>query len=73
VLADFNARRGKVNEMESRTEIRFVFGTVPIAEMFGYATAIRSLTQGRANYNMEPSYYGKVPGNIADEIFSKVT
>jgi elongation factor G len=73
VLADFNARRGKVTDMESKSGLRFILGIVPLVEMFGYATAVRSLTQGRANYNMELSHYEKIPKDIADKLFPKVT
>ena len=47
-------------------------GTVPLSEMFGYATTVRSLSQGRANYSMEPSHYEEVPRQIADQIVQKV-
>ena len=52
-------------------KIKIVKGDVPLAAMFGYATSIRSLTQGRASYTMEPSHYSEVPGNIAEKIIGK--
>ncbi|MFC2062082.1 elongation factor G, partial [Elusimicrobiota bacterium] len=61
VLEDFNSKRGSVKEMISERENHIVRGEVPLAEMFGYATAIRSISQGRATYNMEPSHFARVP------------
>jgi elongation factor G len=61
VIGDINARRGKVREMESRPDSHIVRASVPLAEMFGYATAMRSLSRGRASYSMEPACFEKVP------------
>jgi len=58
--------------MEPRGNIKVVRGTVPLAEMFGYATVVRSLSQGRANYSMEPSHYEEVPRQISNQIVQKV-
>ncbi len=68
VLADLNARRGRIQAMELRQGLRVITALVPLAEMFGYATELRSRTQGRAVYTMEFSHYEEVPAGIADEI-----
>jgi elongation factor G len=70
VLVDFNSRRGKVELLDQRANSKIIKGFVPLSEMFGYATNLRSLTQGRAFYTMEPSFYQEVPLNIAKEIIS---
>lgn len=72
VIGDLNARRAKIMSMEPRGNIKVINGTVPLSEMFGYATVVRSLSQGRANYSMEPSHYEEVPRQIADQIVQKV-
>ena len=71
VIGDLNARRGHIESMEPRGNTQLVRALVPLAEMFGYATTLRSATQGRASYSMEPSHYERVPTNIADEIQKK--
>ncbi len=68
IIGDLSARRAQIQEMGDRSNIKFVRGLVPLGEMFGYATAIRSLSQGRANYTMEPHSYAEVPPNIAQGI-----
>ena len=68
VIGDLNSRRCRIKEITQKGKIKIVKGDVPLAEMFGYATSIRSLTQGRASYTMEPSHYSEVPGNIALKI-----
>jgi elongation factor G len=68
VVGDLSARRGKVEEMGQRGNARTIAAQVPLAEMFGYATDLRSLTQGRATYTMQFHSYQDVPPNIADEI-----
>jgi len=72
IIGDLNARRGKIFTMESKGKLNYIRGTVPLAEMFGYATVLRSLSQGRASYNMEPHGYEEVPKQIADKILEKV-
>ena len=57
VIGDLNSRRGKIQSMEAKNKLQYIRGTVPLAEMFGYATILRSMTQGRGNYNIEPSHY----------------
>lgn len=71
VIGDLNSRRGRVLSMDERAGNRVIRGEVPLAETFGYATALRSLSQGRANYSMEPLRYEAVPSNIVDKIVGK--
>ena len=71
VVGDLNRRRGKVSGMEPRGNARVVDALVPLSEMFGYATELRSLTQGRAAYSMQFECYEEVPPNIAKEISEK--
>ncbi len=68
VLADLNARRGRIQAMEQRQGLRVITALVPLAEMFGYATDLRSRTQGRAVYTMEFSHYEEVPAAVAEEV-----
>jgi elongation factor G len=71
VIGDINSRRGKISGILPRKDAQVVSGLVPLSEMFGYATALRSLTQGRAIYTMKLSHYDKVPNAIAEEIIEK--
>jgi elongation factor G len=71
VVGDLNAKRGQIQSMEDRSGAKVVLAYVPLAEMFGYATSLRSITQGRANYSMEFEHYGSVPSNVAKEIIEK--
>ncbi|NLY75886.1 MAG: elongation factor G [Firmicutes bacterium] len=71
IMGDFNSRRGRIEGVESRAGAQIVRGLVPLAEMFGYATAIRSASQGRAVYSMHFSHYEEVPRNIAETIIQK--
>ncbi len=71
VASDLNARRGKISKTEMHAGSQIVGATVPLASMFGYATDIRSLTQGRATFTMRFSHYGRVPKQIADDVISK--
>ncbi len=68
VLSDFSSRRGKVVSMEAKGHIYHIKANVPLAEMFGYATVLRSLTQGRASYTMEFSHYEEVPKEVLEKI-----
>ncbi len=68
VLADLNARRGRIQSMEQRQGLRVITALVPLAEMFGYATDLRSRTQGRAVYTMEFSHYEEVPASVAEQV-----
>ena len=72
VLADLVARRGQVEGVESRTSTQVVKGTAPLATMFGYATDLRSKTQGRGTYSMEFSHYEEVPASVSSEIVFKI-
>ena len=72
VIGDLSSRRGKVESMDSRGHARVVKALVPLAEMFGYATDLRSRTQGRANYSMQFHSYQEVPTAAAQEIVAKV-
>jgi len=72
VIADINARRGKVQKMESRRGCQLVRAFVPLAQMFGYATDLRSLTQGRASYTIKFNSYRKVPENVTKGIIEKI-
>jgi elongation factor G len=71
VASDLNSRRGKISKTEVHAGTQIVGATVPLASMFGYATDIRSLTQGRATFTMRFSHYGRVPKQIADEVIAK--
>jgi elongation factor G len=71
VIGDLNSRRGKIMSMDSRNKVQHIKSQVPLSEMFGYSTTLRSLTQGRGNYTMEPSHYEEVPKQIADKILEK--
>lgn len=67
-IADLNSRRGKIKEIKDRLNMKVIQVEVPLSEMFGYATTLRSLTEGRANFTMEFDYYQEIPANIAQEI-----
>ncbi|MEI8360871.1 MAG: elongation factor G [bacterium] len=71
VIGDLNSKRGQVEEMTDRGQVKFIMAKVPLANMFGYSTQLRSMSQGRASYSMEFSHYAEVPGNVAAEIQSK--
>jgi elongation factor G len=71
VLGDLSARRGKIGGMIQRGEAQVIASTVPLGEMFGYSTKLRSMSQGRAVYSMEFSHYDEVPKSRAEEIVSK--
>ena len=71
VIGDINRRRGQVNSMEDQHGIKKVTAFVPLSEMFGYSTDLRSMTQGRGTYSMVFDHYEEVPGNIADEIIKE--
>jgi len=68
VIGDLNSRRGKVKEMEDKNNARIIQAEVPLSEMFGYSTVIRSLTRGRASYSMEPACFEKVPKSVVSKI-----
>ncbi len=71
VVGDLNSKRAQIQEMGDRGNVKTVLAFVPLAEMFGYATSLRSITQGRASYSMEFHEYQEVPSNIAKDISEK--
>ena len=73
VIGDLNGRRGRIQGMESRAGSQIIRSEVPLAEMFGYATDLRSRTQGRASFTMHFSHYAEAPASIADEVIAKAT
>jgi elongation factor G len=72
VMGDLNSRRGKIEGITPRKDAHVVKATVPLSEMFGYATAMRSMTQGRALYTMQFSHYDETPKSISEQIIEKV-
>jgi elongation factor G len=72
VIGDLNSRRGKIQTMTQRTNVRVISAMVPLSSMFGYATDLRSRTQGRATYTMQFAHYEEVPKNISEDIVLKV-
>ena len=70
VMGDLNSRRGQIQGMEARNGAQQITAMVPLAEMFGYATDMRSITQGRGQYTMEPSHYAEVPKSVQEQIIS---
>jgi elongation factor G len=72
VVGDLNSRRGRIISMEARGSAQVIRSSVPLGQMFGYATDVRSMTQGRATYTMQFARYEEVPKAIADEIVAKV-
>ncbi|MEK7639895.1 MAG: elongation factor G [Patescibacteria group bacterium] len=73
VIGDLNSKRAQIKEMRDRGQMRVINADVPLAEMFGYATALRSMSQGRASYSMEFSHYAEIPRNVAAGIIEKST
>jgi elongation factor G len=71
VMGNLNSKRGQIEEMTDRGTAKVIIAKVPLAEMFGYATDLRSMTQGRANYSMEFGHYSPVPNNVAEKIIEK--
>lgn len=71
IIGDLSSKRGQIQDTEQRGNARVVKAQVPLSEMFGYATQVRSMTQGRASYSMEPSHYAEVPASIAAQISAK--
>ena len=68
VIGDLNRRRGRIEQVDDKGMTQYIHGFVPLSEMFGYATSVRSLTQGRASYSMEPSHYEEVPRNLSEQL-----
>lgn len=73
VIGDLNSRRAKITSLTVRANVRVIRAYVPLGEIFNYATVSRSLTQGRASYTMEPSFYAEVPSHIAEKITTGFT
>jgi len=71
VMGDLNSRRGRINGFSERNGIKIIDAFVPLSEMFGYTTTLRSLTQGRATSSMQSDHFEKVPNNIAEKIITK--
>jgi elongation factor G len=71
VMGDLNRRRGQIKNMDSKGKLAVIRCDVPLKEMFGYSTAVRTLSSGRASYSMTPSHFEQVPNNIVDEIVSE--
>jgi elongation factor G len=71
VIGNLNAKRGHIDGIDEHGTSRVVHALVPLAEMFGYATELRSMTQGRATYSMEFAHYAEVPTNLANELIAK--
>jgi elongation factor G len=70
IMGNISSKRGQIDGSEARGNVRAITASVPLSEMFGYTTILRSLTQGRGSYSMEPSHYQEVPANVAEEIIS---
>jgi elongation factor G len=70
IIGDLNSRRGRVESMEDRSNAKVIVAFVPLSEMFGYTTDIRSMTQGRASSTMELAHYGEVPGHVAEAVIA---
>jgi elongation factor G len=72
VMSDISSRRGKIEGMSQRSDAQVIKALVPLSEMFGYATVLRSMTQGRAIYSMQFSHYNEIPKTISDQLIEKV-
>jgi elongation factor G len=73
IVGDLNRRRGQVNSMDDRAGSKVVKANVPLSEMFGYVTSLRTLSSGRATSTMEFSHYEETPQNIASEVIAAAT
>jgi len=73
ITGDLNSRRAHINDVENKEKVKLIHGLVPLATMFGYATHVRSLTQGRGFYYLEPHHYEKVPENIAQQVIGNAS
>ena len=72
ILGDLNRRRGKIISIDSKPQVTILNSEVPLAEMFGYATAVRSLSKGRASYSMEPDKFEQVPTSIVNTLLDSI-
>ena len=73
VIGDVNSRRGRMEGMDTEQGVTTIHSFIPLSEMFGYATDLRSKTQGRGTYSMEPSHYEEVPKSVLETIVSQRT
>ena len=73
IMGDLNSKRGQIGQMIDRANAKVIDAMVPLAEMFGYATALRSMSQGRASYTMEFDHYAEVPKSVAEDIIGDGT
>jgi elongation factor G len=71
IVGDLNRRRGQVNSMDDRAGAKVIKAEVPLSEMFGYVTTLRTLSSGRATSTMEFSHYSETPSNISEEVIKK--
>ncbi|KYC51595.1 MAG: Elongation factor 2 [Candidatus Methanofastidiosum methylothiophilum] len=71
IIGNLNSKRGRIESMEDKNKVKIITAKVPLANMFGYSTVVRSLSQGRANYTMQFDHYEEAPKNIAEEIIKK--
>jgi len=72
VVGDLNSRRGKIGGMTQRQNAQLIGASVPLSDMFGYSTTLRSLSQGRAAYSMQFSHYAEVPDSNSGEIIKRI-
>ena len=70
IIGDINSRHGNLQNLKTKLHSQIIKAAVPLAQMFGYATGIRSLTKGRASYSMEPSHFAEVPAEVAKKLLS---
>jgi elongation factor G len=73
IIGNVNAKRGRVESIEDKASHKIINAKVPLANMFGYSTSLRSMSQGRANYTMQFDCYEEIPKNIAEEIIKNKT
>jgi elongation factor G len=71
IVGDLNRRRGQVNDMSDRNGAKVVKALVPLSEMFGYVTALRTMSSGRATSTMEFSHYAETPSNVSEDVIAK--
>jgi elongation factor G len=73
VINDINSRRGRIESINIRGDLKVIDGFVPLSEVFGYATSVRSMSQGRATHTLQVSHYETVPKEITDRIIGRMT
>ena len=72
VIGDVNARRGRIENLRSKSGVQIIMSKIPLAEMFGYSTSLRSMTQGRGTFTMEFKEYNEVPNTISEQILARI-